>query len=854
MKGKIKFTITMLVLMLFSLAQLMAQSWHVYDGSQLPEDAGYTYADSKGSAIVHSIIDDPDIPGNKLYEYYVDSADSKHQWEADFGGPVDYITVVTRMKSSLPDSFIGVSNIRLYNGVDRVVFKLEDTRINPENTVLNANYDMDGTQWHIFRFVMDSSLVKVYLDERPRPVMVDTSNDLNSDTYFRWGDGSDGDEYGGQVDWIVWDTSGAYPPGAGPVIPQSLLYPDAPALAAKWSFNGSLVDSVGSADGTMYGGTGDVYVASLLDSALDLSNPDSVIMIASADSTKDLVFGINSFSVSCLTKHDPAGSVLDAEQYLVVKGDMGGELTGADRKGNWYGLATKENEIRFIIDDDVKKVQLGAPDNLWIPNAYNLIVGVRDTEQDSLFLYLNGVKIGSNLDEAANVLPDSMPVQIGGLVWRNDRGVDGYIEEVNIWNHALTPAEIAAMWASYPSQIQPVVVDGVISQGEWNRADAMVVEKQLNPVADTNIADENDYSLYFKMLWSDTALYLLIDVTDDTIFLGSANVYEDDNIEIYFDMNNSKIQKWPRDKGWSGRPWTQMDDNDMQLRIQPTEAAVLYESNLFGTTVPNTVVNGIVLAQTSSATGYIFEMMFDFDSLAVGYPEFVAQEGTEIGFDIDASDNDGDPDARDELGWNADHWLIYTDACLWGTLQFNADGTVTQILDNEAPTAPTNLAASVEGINVTLTWDASTDNIIVNQYNIYVAGIPVGSVMAKETDNGGPIAVTGVPAGTYPVGISAVDPSGNESAPSLINVTITGIDEKTVTYSIYPVPASEILVVENAEYIEHIEVFNMVGESILNVIVEAYYTELDISGLNPGVYVLKIHTTGEVFSEQLIIE
>jgi hypothetical protein len=395
-----------------------------------------------------------------------------------------------------------------------------------------------------------------------------------------------------------------------------------------------------------------------------------------------------------------------------------------------------------------------------------------------------------------------------------------------------------------------IVIDGAIGAGEWDRAEAMPVEKEIDV---PNIADENDYSLYFKMLWSDAALYLLLDVTDDAVFLGHVNVYQDDNIEIYFDMNNSKIQKWPRSKGWSTRPWTQMDDNDMQLRIQPTVADVLYESNLFGTTVPNTVVNGIVLAQTSSATGYIFEMMFDFDSLAVGYPEFVAAEGTEIGFDIDASDNDDNPSYRDQLGWNTDNELIYTDACLWGTLRFNADGTVTRILDTEAPTAPTNLAASVVGTKVTLTWDASTDNIIVNEYFIYVAGVQMGTVMAKETGNGGTLSVS-VPAGTYPVGISAVDPSGNESAQSIINITITGIDEKTVSYSIYPVPASDMLIVENAGLIERIEVFDMVGQSVMDVVVNAPCVKLNTSGLKSGVYIMKLHTAGEVFTEQIVIE
>jgi hypothetical protein len=398
-----------------------------------------------------------------------------------------------------------------------------------------------------------------------------------------------------------------------------------------------------------------------------------------------------------------------------------------------------------------------------------------------------------------------------------------------------------------------LIIDGAMGEGEWDWVEAMPVEKLLNV---SNIADENDYSLYFKMLWSDDALYLLIDVIDDIVYLGNTNVYMDDNIEIYFDMNNSKIEKWPRDRGWASRPWDQMDDNDMQLRIQPTEDAVLYESNLFGTTVPNTVVNGITFAHAETeGTGYVFEMMLDFDSLAIGYSGFVAQEGTEIGFDIDGSDNDGDPDARDELGWSADRQLIYTDAGLWGTLEFNADGTVTQILDEEAPSAPRNLAAEASGMNVTLSWDPSSDNIIVDEYHIYVEGVKIDSVMAKETDNEVTVDVTGhVPGGTYEVTVTGVDPSDNEGDADTTEVTVTGIEEAIVSYSIYPVPASDILIVENTDLIESIEVFDLVGQSVMNVTVKAKYIELKTSNLKPGVYVIKLHTAGEVYSEQLLIK
>ena len=51
---------------------------------------------------------------------------------------------------------------------------------------------------------------------------------------------------------------------------------------------------------------------------------------------------------------------------------------------------------------------------------------------------------------------------------------------------------------------------------------------------------------------------------------------------------------------------------------------------------------------------------------------------------------------------------------IWGTV----------VTDTQAPTAPTNLAvASTSTASVNLTWTASTDNIAVSSYKIYVDGV-----------------------------------------------------------------------------------------------------------------------------------
>ncbi|MBN2521489.1 MAG: hypothetical protein JXB17_13330, partial [Bacteroidales bacterium] len=77
MRQKLTITFTTLLLMIFTLVQLNGQAWQVYDGSQLPVDAGLQSSDVGGVPIVHSIINDADIPFNRIYEYRLLGPDSK---------------------------------------------------------------------------------------------------------------------------------------------------------------------------------------------------------------------------------------------------------------------------------------------------------------------------------------------------------------------------------------------------------------------------------------------------------------------------------------------------------------------------------------------------------------------------------------------------------------------------------------------------------------------------------------------------------------------------------------------------------------------------------------------------------
>jgi fibronectin type 3 domain-containing protein len=91
-----------------------------------------------------------------------------------------------------------------------------------------------------------------------------------------------------------------------------------------------------------------------------------------------------------------------------------------------------------------------------------------------------------------------------------------------------------------------------------------------------------------------------------------------------------------------------------------------------------------------------------------------------------------------------------------------ASNTVTRsFADTTAPTAPTGLARTLSGFTVRLTWRASTDNVGVQSYTIYRAGVAVGtSSTLAYTDTTAPLAKTS----TYTV--RARDAAGNLSAAS----------------------------------------------------------------------------------------
>ena len=50
-----------------------------------------------------------------------------------------------------------------------------------------------------------------------------------------------------------------------------------------------------------------------------------------------------------------------------------------------------------------------------------------------------------------------------------------------------------------------------------------------------------------KMLWDENYLYVLTEVTDPVLSVASANAYEQDTVEVFFDENNHKTSSYESD-------------------------------------------------------------------------------------------------------------------------------------------------------------------------------------------------------------------------------------------------------------------------------------------------------------------
>ena len=250
----------------------------------------------------------------------------------------------------------------------------------------------------------------------------------------------------------------------------------------------------------------------------------------------------------------------------------------------------------------------------------------------------------------------------------------------------------------------------------------------LNNIISGTITNTADLSGTFKALWDNTYVYVLVDVTDNTLINDSGtNKYDDDNIEVFFDVGNTKASA--------------VGSNYFQYMFRWNDATVT-EANSKSTT-------GITFAHVAKTGGYITEIRIPWSTIS-NTPAI----NQLIGFDVEVDDDDDGSTRDGKMSWFASADQAWTNPSYAGTAILlgssctlpSAAGTITGQTSVCAGT--TSLTYSIAAVsNATgYTWTVPTGASIT-------AGSGTNSITVSMGTTGGAVKVT--PTNTCGSGSSA---------------------------------------------------------------------------------------------------
>mgnify|MGYP000935564492 FL=1 len=206
---------------------------------------------------------------------------------------------------------------------------------------------------------------------------------------------------------------------------------------------------------------------------------------------------------------------------------------------------------------------------------------------------------------------------------------------------------------------------------------------------DANTIDVNTYSMgngataVSKMLWDENYLYVLTEVTDPVLSVASANAYEQDTVEVFFDENNHKS--------------TSYETDDIQCRVN-------YENEK--TVTDGRSTDAFLSGAKKTATGYIVEV-------AIPHTIDAFHSNQIVGFDVQVNDDGtGDGKRTSIANWNDLSGMGYTDPSGFGVLKLIGTDTpvVTTTTTGATGTTTTTTTTRILPPGSVLYGDVNLDN------------------------------------------------------------------------------------------------------------------------------------------------
>ena len=388
-------------------------------------------------------------------------------------------------------------------------------------------------------------------------------------------------------------------------------------------------------------------------------------------------------------------------------------------------------------------------------NTWTQVILVHDGTKD--IIYFNGVKV--NEKNASGALDKTKyPLGIGYDPIDNAGFFDGALDEVKVFNRALSAAEIATLYAEQSAT--PTVPGN------------LVADYKASGNADDATAYSNHAAVWGAQLTTDrfgkaNMAYAFNGVDQGLV---AANSPQQNSVnttisfwvkpvefpasgEVYILSNGGWQERWKISLPNHGKP------------VFTTHSGGACCSDLdSGTPLALNTWTHVVMTHNGTQDIIYFNGAQVNAKNATGALDATTHP---LGIGFDPIDN------ANFFHGSIDEVQLYNVALSASEVAalYAAQSAAPATTDNEAPCAPLNLTASVNFTNVDLNWLPAMDNEAVVAYNVYQDGLLIGTITETNfyVSNLAPLT-------EYEFGVSAVDAAGNESLWTTRTVT-SGVDE-----------------------------------------------------------------------------
>ncbi|MBN2314649.1 MAG: hypothetical protein JXM79_12025, partial [Sedimentisphaerales bacterium] len=238
-------------------------------------------------------------------------------------------------------------------------------------------------------------------------------------------------------------------------------------------------------------------------------------------------------------------------------------------------------------------------------------------------------------------------------------------------------SSLMAQDAIIPSAGSMPTIDARIDEVWYFSSEYIIGTSQVG----TAPSSPEDCSGIWRALWNEEALFVLVEVTDESLTNdsgGGGSKWNDDSVEVYVDGDNSKK--------------TSPDTNDHQYTFWWGDE--VYDE-------PSAIHNGaaslvgVEYAVKTTANGYTLEVKLPWMSIMGKAPT----PGQDIGFDVWINDDDDGGDRDSQVSWFSTDGNGWQDPSVWGVAMLEAS-------NKAANPSPRNGAIHTDTW-VTLSWLAA---------------------------------------------------------------------------------------------------------------------------------------------------